>query len=988
MRRLVFALVVALAGLSCRQPEAAEDLDQAIEKARAVQRDDGPRAALPALERLLRESRTRHSRRHEGLVLGHLGTAYKNLADYPRAMSHHEAALAIKRELGDDIEQAKTLNNIGLVEEARGNCPRALEVFGQSLAIFTRRDEPRFAASVLNNEALCYDALGRFDRSMANYERALALHRAAGNDVGESESLGNIGGVYLLLGRYRDAAARYQESLAISTRLDVPQSVALDLINLGAARTGAGEFTAAHADLQKARALAQHAGLAREQADAVRGLARLAEARGRYDEARTALGEAQAIYERAGLIREQVDTAHVLGLLDLAVGDLGAAVQQFTRASDTAGRLEYFSGRVAGLLALAELESRRRNVDAASRHATTARDEARARQDVASQAAASTILARSHLSGGKVDQAMAAAREAREAARQSGGTLLCADATLVLADAQRAANRPIDALALYEAAASLPGVADVPDLVWRLQLGRGRALEALARLDDALREYLASVETIERTRRQLATDRARTGYLDDKREAYGALVKLLLRLNRPADAFHVAERLRAEGYLELVTRSAALSGTPAAVPADVLERIRHLQQSIERELRQPSGDRRGPALTTYRDELRAAEAEWTAAVSAVTARSPWARAVASRQIPSADAVRRRLAPTDALIQFVVDADETVAFVLRSDAIRAEILPVGARTLRTRVELLRGLLARHDSTEWQSPADRLDAELLEPLRRRGWLEGTTRLFVVPHAELNYLPFAVLRRTTPRGPRVLIEDASLVVLPAATVLVQAQSPRNPAPRALLALAPERPGLPYARQEVESLSALFPGDRRELLLGAAATEARFKRQAGRYRVVHLATHGFFNRINPLFSGVDLEADATEDGRLQVYEILSMSLGADLVTLSACDTALGAGELTDLPAGEELVGLTRAFLSAGSRHVLATLWEINDAATAPLMEEFYRAARGRATAEALADVMRRRLRAGGREAHPYYWAPFVLVGAPARAETRRVGP
>ena len=155
-----------------------------------------------------------------------------------------------------------------------------------------------------------------------------------------------------------------------------------------------------------------------------------------------------------------------------------------------------------------------------------------------------------------------------------------------------------------------------------------------------------------------------------------------------------------------------------------------------------------------------------------------------------------------------------------------------------------------------------------------------------------------------------------------------------------------------------------------------------------MHLATHGFFNRINPLFSGVDLEPASGEDGRLQVYEILGLSLSADLVTLSACDTALGAGELTDLPAGEELVGLTRAFLSAGSRHVLATLWEISDEATASLMEAFYRAARRQPSAEALAAVMREQIDRGGRGAHPYYWAPFVLVGSTTRTENINRGP
>jgi CHAT domain-containing protein len=154
----------------------------------------------------------------------------------------------------------------------------------------------------------------------------------------------------------------------------------------------------------------------------------------------------------------------------------------------------------------------------------------------------------------------------------------------------------------------------------------------------------------------------------------------------------------------------------------------------------------------------------------------------------------------------------------------------------------------------------------------------------------------------------------------------------------------------------------------------EARFKQEAGRYQVLHLATHGYFNHVNPLFSGVDLEPGAGEDGRLQVFEILGLPLSADLVTLSACDTALGGGELSDLPAGEELIGLTRAFLSAGSANVLATLWAIDDRTTAPLMADFYRAARTQPFPEALAQVQREWARRGDADSHPWRWAAFII--------------
>jgi CHAT domain-containing protein len=195
-------------------------------------------------------------------------------------------------------------------------------------------------------------------------------------------------------------------------------------------------------------------------------------------------------------------------------------------------------------------------------------------------------------------------------------------------------------------------------------------------------------------------------------------------------------------------------------------------------------------------------------------------------------------------------------------------------------------------------------------------------------------------------------------------------------LLALAPNRGKLEHAQQEVRSISRFFP--RSHLVLeGPRATEASFKTESQSYTVLHLATHGYFNKLNPLLSGLELEPGGREDGRLEVHEVLDMRLAADLITLSACETALGSGYFAEVPAGDDFVGLTRAFLFAGSASVLASLWEVNDRSTLELMEIFYRRLREGNKAAALATAQREMLRSGGRYAHPYFWAPFALVGA-----------
>jgi len=129
-------------------------------------------------------------------------------------------------------------------------------------------------------------------------------------------------------------------------------------------------------------------------------------------------------------------------------------------------------------------------------------------------------------------------------------------------------------------------------------------------------------------------------------------------------------------------------------------------------------------------------------------------------------------------------------------------------------------------------------------------------------------------------------------------------------------------------------------------------------------------------MLSGLELEPDTHDDGLLEVHEILDLKLHASLVTLSACETALGSGYFSEVPAGDDFVGLTRAFLSAGSQAVLASLWAVNDRSTLQLMVDFYRRLPKEGKAAALAKTQRAMRLSGGRYSHPYFWAPFVLVG------------
>jgi CHAT domain-containing protein len=197
--------------------------------------------------------------------------------------------------------------------------------------------------------------------------------------------------------------------------------------------------------------------------------------------------------------------------------------------------------------------------------------------------------------------------------------------------------------------------------------------------------------------------------------------------------------------------------------------------------------------------------------------------------------------------------------------------------------------------------------------------------------------------------------------------------------MALAP----LAHARSEVLSIARLFPPDRRQVRLGGAATESGFKKEdLAQYRILHLATHGLIDDSAPGRSGLLLApGDGTEDGLLQGTEILNLKLDADMVVLSACGSGLGT-----LVRGEGLVGLSRAFFYAGTRSLVVSLWNVDDASTAEVMKAFYRRlsrgpsrgpSPGLSRAEALREAKRDLLRSDRPlYHHPYYWAPLVLVG------------
>lgn len=493
--------------------------------------------------------------------------------------------------------------------------------------------------------------------------------------------------------------------------------------------------------------------------------------------------------------------------------------------------------------------------------------------------------------------------------------------------------------------------------------------------EEAVEYALASVEAFEETMAEVRTDTLLASFLGDNTEIYTRAISGLIETGRFREAFSYSERARARALVQLLgnRRLRARRGDDPEL-VDELEAVRRRLHELE--------SREGATGSTAR-ELDEARRRFEDLL------------VRSQVLAPGYAELVRVAPLDleTLQAEVLDAETTlVSFFLLGDRVVAWVID------REEVAFTVTELSRSDldlppclSGEIVRRARRRGVERLGPCRSAMELSTEIyrklmaplmpfirheRLVLIPHDALHRLPFAALQN--PRTGRYLIEDYTLTTAPSASVLQVLRRQANPwRGKALVVGDPELPKgdlgpLPGARREAAAVAALFAA---EPILEGEATETTIRRRSASADLVHLAAHGVYEPRHPLFSRIALAADEHHDGRLEMHEVFGeLDLSeANLVVLSGCETALG-----ERTGGDEVVGLVRAFLYAGSPAVLATLWSVHDHASAVLMEGFYRRLlAGAPAADALRQAQLETMRRNGTES-PYYWAGFLLTGRP----------
>ena len=247
-----------------------------------------------------------------------------------------------------------------------------------------------------------------------------------------------------------------------------------------------------------------------------------------------------------------------------------------------------------------------------------------------------------------------------------------------------------------------------------------------------------------------------------------------------------------------------------------------------------------------------------------------------------------------------------------------------------------------------------------------------LLIIPHDVLHYLPFQALLSSQSK---YLIQDYPVYYLSSASLMQFTREKRRASrddDKALVmgnpSLGDEAYDLRFAEREAREVAKIYPQS--AVYLRAEATKAKTISLSPKYEILHFAVHGELKEDDPLGSALLLAVDGKEDGKLKVSEIFSLNLKADAVVLSACETALGK-----ISNGDEIIGLTRAFIYAGTPSVIATLWKVNDRASYELMSAFYSSRKTMKKSEALRQAQLKTMK---EFPQPFYWAAYALTGEP----------
>ena len=875
----------------------------------------------------------------EGATENEIGLDHWQLGDIAAARAAFEAAVAIARRTGDRYGEGAALSNLCVNDLARGELKAGIACYEKALPVLREVRAAALEGSALTSAGRAYDILGEPDQARERYRQALALLRATGDRAGEARTLNHIALLSQEVGDNQDALARFGAALAVFVALEDRRWQGTVLHNTGVVYQSLGEWPRAASSYEAALRLRREVGDRSEEAATLTNLGIVDGELGRTREALECQQRALELRRQSGDRWGEGVALTQVGRAAERLGDLPAALAAFDRAVE--------------------------------------------------------LL---HAAGSRADEA--------EALRYRG------NAWLARGDGAKARASLEEALRLAQASGHRASEAQTERSLAAAERGAGNLAAARA-------HAWAALDLFEALRTRIGSPDLRSSFSALQHQAYELAVDVLMASHRAEPlggwdraALETAERARARTLVELLSEG-GVDVREGVAPA-LLDRrtslLHRLNAKTERALERRAGS--APERAALDEERFALQRDLDAVEAEIREASPGYAALTQPQALSAAALQGLLDPGTLLLSYALGQERSYLWAVTPETIEAFELP-GRAAIEGLARRLHEEMSGHDAAargRESADAAALGRLLLGPVAGRLGKPGGQRLVVVPDGALCYVPFGAL--VLPAGERGAEEPVlarhEVVALPSASALaVQRRllagrppaakrlavladpvfdprdprvTARQPPPVAVPAVPPAFARLPASRREAEAIAALAPAGQTMLALDfdASLPQVLGGALAG-FRVVHFATHGVIDAERPALSGLALSrvdaAGHPQEGFLHLHDIYNLKLDADLVVLSGCRTALGKEVL-----GEGLIGLTRGFQYAGAPRVLASLWPVEDNATAALMERFYRALWGggqkRKPAAAALQEAQLWLRGQRRWRDPYYWAGFVLAG------------
>tara|TARA_B100000315_G_scaffold65051_1_gene59014 strand:- start:478 stop:4080 length:3603 start_codon:yes stop_codon:yes gene_type:complete len=993
-------------------------------------------------------------KRYEGGLLWEIGEVQFMLGNYSAAERYYRDALVIFRELGKKDFEARILCNMGRSYHAKGENSKALEYIDKGLEIFEKFDDKNGIMGVSFLKGRIYFDQNDKSKSLALFKKALEISHNVEYQEAIGEITEEIGDAYRGMGYLSIPVKYYKRVLNIIQEAGDSAKEGDILYTVGQLYSGMGDYEKAQEVLNEAVQIYKKHNMIYERGETLVEIGKANCNQGNYLNAIENLQEALKIFE--GVSDSDSSKSFALTTLggvyrllgdDETAKDIENKVKGNIDRRNEWDQLKFLQQQAFNFF---KEEKKDRALHAIRKILNLSKE---ADNKVFERMCISSIglIYKSNL---EFSKALGFYKQALEVSRKysdKGGELveLLNIATTYdspwLSDYPNALGYYKQALVIAKKLGNKPSEEKCLSSIGLIYMGQEKDEEAEKYLKKALlvssemgaqeriwetqrklgllacfsgdqqkaKSYFGeAIDTIESIRGKISVDKLKTSFIEDKLSVYSSMIFTLLELKEVEEAFNYVERAKSRALLDLLGNNIKFrKGKDEELSQEerkLQRRINELLGKVQNEQSQPKEKQRS-ALNVWNKELKKARRRYSKLLLEMKRKSPELYSLAVVNSLDLKEVQELIEPdTTLLVYYIFHDTPNDEYTIRCWAVNKNESFVSGCTVSSlpfKIKTLREKITKRHSN-YDKEAKELYDLLIGPVKP---YIKTKRIGISPHSELHNLPFQALinadasRNDKDNQNHFLIEEYEIFYVPSASVLKFVLEKRKEVPEDnVLAFGnPELEerglDLPYAEEEVRKIKESYPET--TLYLNKKATEEKAKQLSGDYDIIHFASHSEFNPEFPMFSCIKMAKEKNEDGRLEVHEIFNLDLdNASLVTLSACETGLGK-----LSKGDEMIGLTRGFIYAGTPSIVASLWKVNDKSTSDLMSLFYKNLKTHSKVEALrmaqleminGEVGRGIVRGVGgitaseegegssdpqmtvNGSHPYFWAPFILLG------------